>query len=164
MTGVQARLGQRRSLVVQVQSGERLVIAPRVQHRVTVQASPVLVQFVRSVGGLAVVRKAGTAISALRLVWELDGEVALLGHDDLAHIDQALGLTLSAGQAGDDVTVLPLGEAEDAGWNWQPGPVWLGLDGMLTQIPPETGALLRIGSALGPQRLYVRLEAPIFQE
>ena len=112
-------------------------------------------------GGAAVQRLAGSELSALRAVYELDGYVYPLDYRDSAHIDLLLGVTLTAASAGAAVTVQRTGDLSDSGWAWQPGRIYLGQAGLLTQHPAETGYSLLIGSAVSATRILLNLQDPI---
>lgn len=112
-------------------------------------------------GGAAVQRLSGETLSALRAVYELDGEVYALDYRDAAHIDLLLGVTLTAADQGQPVNVQRLGAVDDGGWNWQPGRVWLGADGALTQAPPTDGFDVLIGTAVASGRLLLNLQDPL---
>ncbi len=112
-------------------------------------------------GGSAVQRTAGVAISALCIVYELDGSVFPLDQQDDEHIDLLLGLTLTAAQAGQPVNVQLMGAIDDSGWSFSPGSVWLGANGALTQIPPVGGYDVLVGSATSATRLILNPEHAI---
>lgn len=109
-------------------------------------------------------RTAGSSLSALRAVYELDGAVHALSADDALHVDLLLGITLTAAQAGDPVNVQRLGAIEDDSWNWVPGRVYLGAEGALTQTPPTSGFDLLIGAATSATRITLNLQDPISLE
>lgn len=103
---------------------------------------------------------AGTILSGHRVVL-LDpaqpGEVVLASCDDLESMNVDLLLTTQAALAGSSVIVLALGLIEESGWGWAPGPIWLGLNGALTQVqpqPPDAAFLRQVGSAAGPSALF----------
>lgn len=112
-------------------------------------------------GGAAVERQAGEALSALRAVYELDGQVFVLDYRDGAGIYLLLGLTLTAADAGGQVNVQRSGPLDDAGWSWAPGPVWLGADGALTQVAPVDGFCVLLGAAVSGTRLILDFHQPI---
>lgn len=112
-------------------------------------------------GGSAVQRIAGHELSALRVVYELDGKVFYLDHRDEEHIDLLLGVTLQAAPPGQSVTVQCMGAIEDSGWAWHPGRVWLGADGALTQTPPNDGFDVLLGAAVSPTRITLNPTDPI---
>lgn len=112
-------------------------------------------------GGAALQRTAGTTLSALRAVYELDGQVHYLDYRDAEHIDLLLGITLTAAGAGQPINVQRSGAIDDSGWSWTPGPVWLGADGVLTQTPPATGYYVLIGAAVSANRLLLNIQPAI---
>lgn len=112
-------------------------------------------------GGAAVQRLAGEALSALRVVYELDGQVYALDYRDAEHIDLLLGVTLSAAQPGEPLNIQRLGSIDDDNWSWQPGRVWLGAAGALTQTPPTDGYDVLIGAAVASGRLLLNLQDPL---
>lgn len=116
-------------------------------------------------GGSAFTRIAGTAISALVAVYELpDGTVWPLSADDDEHIDLLAGITLTSASTGAEVTVQRSGPLDAAGLNLQPGRVWLGMNGQLTQTPPESGHDTLLGYATAEQRLYIDISETILLE
>lgn len=115
-------------------------------------------------GGSAFQRSAGETLSALRAVYELDGVVRYLDSQDDEHIDLLLGLTLTAATPGAAVNIQRSGPIDDAGWNWTPGPVWLGPAGTLTQNPPAEGYDVLIGAAMSATRLTLNIQDPITLE
>lgn len=115
-------------------------------------------------GGSAVQRLAGETLSALRAVYELNGEVFTLDYRDASHISLLLGITLTAGSSGQLLNIQRSGAIDDSGWSWSPGPVWLGVDGALTQISPVDGYDLLIGSATAATRITLNLQDPIALE
>lgn len=112
-------------------------------------------------GGSAVQRIAATELSALRVVYELEGQVRLLDYRDDEHVDLVLGITLTAATAGAPINVQRSGWLEDAGWSWSPGRVWLGADGGLTQSAPLDGYDLLLGVATSATRITLDIQEPI---
>lgn len=112
-------------------------------------------------GGSAIQRVAGEVLSALFVVYEQGGEVFRLDYRDGEHIDQVLGITLTAAPLGQAVNVQRSGAVDDAGWNWALGRVWLGANGSLTQTPAVDGYDVLIGSAVSPTRITLNLQDPI---
>lgn len=111
--------------------------------------------------GAAVQRDAGETLSALRAVYELDGQVLALDYRDAAHIDLLLGITLTAAEVGTPINVQRSGPIDDSGWSWTPGRIWLGANGALTQTPPADGYDVLIGAAVSATRITLNLTDPI---
>lgn len=75
---------------------------------------------------------------------------------------QAAGVTTGAASAGAAATVQAEGELVEPTWSWQAGqPVWLGINGQLTQTPPATGVQVEIGLATAPTKLLIRIQPAI---
>lgn len=112
-------------------------------------------------GGNAVQRLAGETLSALRIVFELDGEVFYLDRADAAHVDLLLGVTTSSAAVGEAINVRTSGSIDEPAWTFTPGPVWLGDDGALTQTPPADGFDVLIGAAVSATRINLNIQEPI---
>lgn len=94
-----------------------------------------------------------------------DNEMDYANADELGDRRISLGLTKSAGGIGDEVEVLTQGEWTQGAWSWTPGgPVYLALDGNLTQTVPTspTYAFLRVmGVATDTDTIYFKPDAPV---
>lgn len=112
-------------------------------------------------GGSALQRIAGETLSALRAVYELNGQVFYLDYRDSAHIDLLLGITLTAADMSATVDLQRSSFIDDSGWSWTPGRVWLGVDGALTQTPPADGYDVLIGAAVSATRITLNITDPI---
>lgn len=112
-------------------------------------------------GGSTLQRDAGATLSALVVVYEEDGEVFALDKDDEDHIDQMLGLTVTAASVGASLNVQRSGVVNNSGWAWTPGRVYLGAGGALTQTPASDGFDVLIGRAVSATRLLLDLQDPI---
>lgn len=115
-------------------------------------------------GGSALQRVAGETISALVAAYEVDGSVYALDYRDAVHADLLVGITLSAATTGEVVNLQSSGPLDDSSWSWVLGPVWVGIDGRLTQAPPDDGIDLLIGSAVSATRIALNLQRPIYLE
>ncbi len=115
-------------------------------------------------GGSAFEREAGEVISALRVLYELDGQVFVLDYRDDEHIDLLIGISLTAASADQPLNIQRSGVLEDSGWNWQLGRIWLGAEGQLTQTPPVDGFDVLIGAAASATRITLNIQDPIEQE
>lgn len=79
----------------------------------------------------------------------------------LAHALSTVGITEQAATTGDTFQVTSTGSIVHSGWTWTPGPVLLGLDGVLTQtLPPGALFALQVGWGDG-DTLAVRFSTPI---
>jgi hypothetical protein len=72
-----------------------------------------------------------------------------------------VGITTNAALAGEELTVVAVGDIEEPSWAWSLGPVFLAEAGALTQTPPTAGFLQQVGVATSPTHLVVLLSSPI---
>lgn len=76
--------------------------------------------------------------------------------------DQILGITTGAVAEDALVDVQTGGPMEEPTWLWIVGmPVYCGLNGVLTQSPPNVGVLCRVGKAVTPTKILVNVEEAI---
>lgn len=114
-------------------------------------------------GGQAMERIAGVAISALCVVYEDEnGAVHPLDATDEDHVFSMIGVTLTAADTGQPVTVQHAGFIREDSWSWLPGQrLFLGAAGSLSATPPNNGFDVLIGTALSPQRIALHIQDPI---
>ena len=105
-------------------------------------------------GGIAS-RIAGENIGGHRAVTVGADGKAYLASPVEAQAQAVFGVTTGAALAGAVVVIQCAGEQVEPAWSWTPGPVWLGTDGVLTQVVPTVGAAVLIGTAGGPTSLTV---------
>lgn len=90
-------------------------------------------------------------LSGQRCVTQLpDGTVTYADSSTLADVSAPLWVTLGAALTGNLVTVQAIGIVTEPSWSWTPGPVYLGLVGVLTQtVPayPSSAFLVQLGYA-----------------
>lgn len=98
-------------------------------------------------GDTTIVRTAGEPIGGHRAVRVDAVGLAWLADKDDADPDASIGVSTGAASIGAPVTIQMSAEISESGWSWAAGAVWLGTGGQLTQSPPTTGALVRIGTA-----------------
>lgn len=111
-------------------------------------------------GGVVESFVAGDGLSALRVVYaNEDNEVLYADKDDLDTMKNIVGVTTQAAVINDDINVRTLGVMEDNSWNWNmlsDTSLFLGDDGVIQQGPP-VGNVVRIGFAISPTSIFVRL-------
>lgn len=117
-------------------------------------------------GALAFSYLAAVPISGHRLVMlNRDGRLVYASAGELAHADRVLGVTTAAAAAGDSVVVQRAGELTEPSWSWEVDlPIYLGLDGALTQEPPATPASkfsLVVGVPVTPTTVFFNIGFPI---
>lgn len=105
---------------------------------------------------------AGMTLSGHRAVRAEAGEAVYADCTVLTDAQQVLGITLGAAMAGASVDVQASGEMVEPSWSWTPGlPVFLGVNGLLTQTPPAVGFQLIVAVAVSPTKIIVGIKQPI---
>lgn len=106
---------------------------------------------------------AGVNLSALRAVTTDGSGNAVYASTDSLSNAVVVGLTSTAAIAGSAVSVRTAGIINDAAWSWTKGPVFLGINGALTQTAPTGGSIaVQIGRAITATKLQIDIE-PIIQ-
>lgn len=114
-------------------------------------------------GGEATMRVAGETLSALKAVYELNGQVFALDQQDIAHAASYLGITTTSGNAGSEVVIQRSGTLDDGSWSWTPSQeVFVGAQGALTQTAPVNGFKLVVGTAASATRINLTLDTPVY--
>ena len=79
------------------------------------------------------------------------------------HAGLVAGITPGAVTSGALTSVTSFGEMTEPSWSWTAGlPVFVGLNGVLTQALPDTAAFSQVlGVATSPTSIFVRLREPL---
>lgn len=108
---------------------------------------------------------AGFDIAAFHLVVPrmVSPSVRLADNKVAAYVNRPLWLAMASALAGEALPVLANGVAVNPGWAWTQGPVFLGVDGQLTQTPPAPPAVFsaQVGYSIGPTSMYLERFAPV---
>ena len=93
-----------------------------------------------------------------------NGEILHADKDLILDGKQTIGMTLQAALQGDECELAISGdEVTEPSWNWiTTSSIYLGDDGVLTQIAPTTGFVLIVAVPLTSTSIRVRIEMPIF--
>jgi hypothetical protein len=72
------------------------------------------------------------------------------------------GLTKHSAIEGQPVQIASFGDYEFNGWNWTPLlPIFLGVDGFITQTPPTSGVSLQVATAISATKIFIKIGEPI---
>ena len=107
---------------------------------------------------------AATAVGGHRVVaWRSDGQIRYATNLTPADAWASVGVTTGAATAGAMVTVQPSGLLTEPSWAWTPlTPIYLGVNGLLTQTVPLPPAFLRIiAVAITPTTVWVAPQPPV---
>lgn len=116
--------------------------------------------------GTGVLALAGIDLSGHRVVRaQGDGSVTYASAESPSDVWSILGMTTGASQVGAEVPVVTYGEVSEPTWSWTPDrPVYLGSDGVLTQVVPtfpSSAFSLIVGFALTPTKLFFNPRDPL---
>lgn len=116
-------------------------------------------------GGSSMEFTATTAIGGHRVL-ALDAANAVVYAENTAymHSNKIIGISLNAAAPGGTISAVRAGEVAESSWSWDVTlPVYLGVNGLLTQTPPVYPAAfsLIVGFPTAPDRLFVAVREPI---
>jgi hypothetical protein len=78
------------------------------------------------------------------------------------HMTKIVGVSTHAVTDNGFVQITSSGYLEESTWNWAPNdPVFLGLNGELTQAIPTSGFMIIIATVLSPTKLLINMKEPI---
>jgi hypothetical protein len=115
------------------------------------------------ISGEAILREAvaGAALGGHRAVYVEAGVANYASADNATSAAMCVGITRAAAVQGAAALIITAGLITEPSWSWAAGPVYLGINGALTQTAPTSGSLVRIGIATSPIEVDVRVEPPI---
>jgi hypothetical protein len=105
---------------------------------------------------------AGMSISALRCITtNSSGEAVYATPDTLANA-VVIGISTTAGNTGETITIKTSGQLSDASWNWTKGAIYLGANGVLTQTAPTGGSIVvHVAKAITATTLIIDIDTTI---
>jgi hypothetical protein len=105
---------------------------------------------------------AGMSISALRCITtNSSGEAVYATPDTLANA-VVIGISTTAGNTGETITIKTSGQLSDASWNWTKGAIYLGANGVLTQTAPSGGSIVvHVAKAITATTIIIDIDTTI---
>jgi hypothetical protein len=105
---------------------------------------------------------ASTSLSALRCITtNSSGEAVYATPDTLANA-VVIGISTTAGNTGETITIKTSGQLSDASWNWTKGAIYLGANGVLTQTAPSGGSIVvHVAKAITATSLIIDIDTTI---
>jgi hypothetical protein len=102
-------------------------------------------------------------ISAHRVVrLNQAGQLEYASCDNLSHKNSILGISVTAGNVSEITNVARVDTLIEPTWSWVPNePLYLGINGFITQTPPTSLFLLSVGVALSPTKIFINIGIPI---
>ena len=107
---------------------------------------------------------AGEAIGGHRVVLQLGDRAYYATNENAQHGMRVLGITENAATLGDTLSVIRAGTIAEPSWNLDvESPVFLGVNGLITQTAPVTPSAfsLIIGFPISSTEIFVSLREPI---
>ncbi|MGA2433931.1 MAG: hypothetical protein ABSG25_01460 [Bryobacteraceae bacterium] len=96
------------------------------------------------------------------VIIDIDGLLYYADQTNLYDIDKILGITTQAGIQGTMIKVQGSGEMVEPSWSWDMTlPIYLGVNGLLTQILPTSRFLLEMGFPSSPISMIIKIGTPI---
>lgn len=89
------------------------------------------------------------------------GGAAYADSSNPVHLGRVIGITAGAVDDGQQVMIQISQTMTDSSWTWSPGDVYLGTNGMLTQLVPAVGFEQVVGSALSPTQISISIHRPV---
>ena len=115
--------------------------------------------------GLAFELVAGVALSGDRaVIADSAGQAIYADGANPSHIGRVIGITVTSAASGANVAIAPSGELTETSWNWTPGAVFVGANGVLTQAPPASGFTQAIAVVITPTRIRVQILSPTLRQ
>lgn len=91
----------------------------------------------------------------------LSDHVTYASNNNLNQYNTVIGITKTSVLAGRSVEVIHEGIVSDSGWNWHQGPIFLGINGLLTQTAPTSGFILCVGTAISSTKIKFNINTAI---
>lgn len=110
-----------------------------------------------------VIRNATQITGGQRIMVSIGGDLEYADQTNLTHADRLCGMTLNAANIGEPLKIQTVGNIRDPIFTWAIGtPLYLGTNGLLTEIVPTTGILWQLAEMvaentilLNPQNLVI---------
>jgi len=116
-------------------------------------------------GGVIFELVAGVALSGDRaVIANSAGQAIYADGANPSHVGRVIGITVNAAASGTNVAIAPSGELTETSWNWTPGAVFVGANGVLTQAPPASGFTQAIAVVITPTRIRVQILSPTLRQ
>jgi hypothetical protein len=107
---------------------------------------------------------AGENISIYRVVYIENDKVYLADKNTLTSRHKILGITIETQSINNLIDIKIAGSVTNASWNWNPGNVYVGSNGALTQVEPTSGYIVQIGIALNQTTVLIDIDKADYLE
>ena len=108
---------------------------------------------------------ASTALGGHRAVRMSGGSLVYADNTEISDAALVLGITLNSAAPGELVQIQQAGFIEESSWSWTPDqPIFLSVNGLLTQATPVAGFSLLLAIAISPTLIQLGIKMPIILE
>ncbi len=105
---------------------------------------------------------ASTSLSALRCITTDGSGLAKYATPDSLANAVVIGISTTAANTGENITIKTSGQITDASWNWTKGAIYLGTNGVLTQTAPTGGSIVvHVAKAITATTLIIDIDTII---
>ncbi len=105
---------------------------------------------------------ASTSLSALRCITTDSSGLAKYATPDSLANAVVIGISTTAANTGENITIKTSGQITDASWNWTKGAIYLGANGSLTQTAPTAGDIIvHVAKAITATTLIIDIDTII---
>jgi hypothetical protein len=105
---------------------------------------------------------ASTSLSALRCITTDSSGLAKYATPDSLANAVVIGISTTAANTGENITIKTSGQITDASWNWTKGAIYLGANGVLTQTAPSGGSIVvHVAKAITATTLIIDIDTII---
>jgi hypothetical protein len=105
---------------------------------------------------------ASTSLSALRCITTDGSGLAKYATPDSLANAVVIGISTTAANTGENITIKTSGQITDASWNWTKGVIYLGANGVLTQTAPTGGSIVvHVAKAITSTTLIIDIDTII---
>ena len=109
------------------------------------------------ISGAIIPKTAGENLGGNRVVAiGTDGQAYYANQTNPEHTHKVLGITTGAVIIGESASIQTFGEMTEVSWNWDmTKPLFLGVNGLMTQTAPSSGFVLQLGIPLTPTSIFI---------
>ena len=105
---------------------------------------------------------ASTSLSALRCITTDGSGLAKYATPDSLANAVVIGISTTAANTGENITIKTSGQLTDASWTWTKGAIYLGSNGVLTQTAPTGGnVIVHVAKAITATTIIIDIDTII---